>query len=341
MKTRLVPLDSVRGLAAIGVACFWHYQHYIGAGFIPENAPFYSIFFSLYRGGWVLVDLFFVLSGFIFSVVYKEKILTKLISVKEYVVLRFSRLYPLHLLTLLIVAGIQVFRYKYGLGYFVFTGNTVYLFVMNLLFQQNGIFADFSFNAPSWSISVEIISYTLFFILLRRFKSIYKFIYVAIVIGSLTSLVLFPAFNPLILRSLLGFFVGCLLFESDKRIFAILAAYTAALFIYIGTWHNWPFFCTIFIFPVLIVSLLRINVLFKTFSWTPFVYLGTISYSIYLFSFPIQLVIVTVKDLTGLHVNFYSPIFFIANILFTLSIATLSYEFFEKRVQSLIRLRLI
>lgn len=32
---RLEPLDTLRGIAAIGVAIFWHYQH-----FKPEVYPF-------------------------------------------------------------------------------------------------------------------------------------------------------------------------------------------------------------------------------------------------------------------------------------------------------------
>ncbi|MFC3771488.1 acyltransferase family protein, partial [Paenibacillus sp. GCM10012303] len=95
INNRLSALDSLRGIAAIGVAFFWHYQH-----FIPQSeSPFRSIAYWFYQYGWLLVDFFFVLSGFIFAYVYTEKIAGRTITFKQYSLLRVSRLYPLHIIT--------------------------------------------------------------------------------------------------------------------------------------------------------------------------------------------------------------------------------------------------
>ena len=78
------------------------------------------------------MDLFFALSGFIFFWLYAEAITERRVSAREFFVLRFSRLYPLHLATLLAVAAEQTLFLHLTGRYFVYGGNDGYHFLLNL-----------------------------------------------------------------------------------------------------------------------------------------------------------------------------------------------------------------
>ncbi|MEH2612452.1 peptidoglycan/LPS O-acetylase OafA/YrhL [Bradyrhizobium sp. AZCC 1693] len=95
---RLHELDSLRALAAIGVVG-WHYASHFGAAPLPWlMAPFY-------RHGELLVDFFFVLSGFVLARAYwnDQRSATFANNVRE----RIARMYPLHFATLCAVAVMQ------------------------------------------------------------------------------------------------------------------------------------------------------------------------------------------------------------------------------------------
>ena len=118
---RIAYMDGLRGIAALLIAVFWHYQHFSGlyqpGGAIVTDVPYYGFapFRLLYKYSFIAVDLFFLLSGFIFSYVYAAKIAHRHIGIKRFAINRFSRLYPLHLATLLYVAVLAwTYRSHYG-----------------------------------------------------------------------------------------------------------------------------------------------------------------------------------------------------------------------------------
>lgn len=101
----------------------------------------------------------------------------------------------------------------------------IYYFLLNLLFIQNGwIHTDWSFNSPSWSVSVELLAYFLFFFIIRTLsKKSYKiytafiiFIYIGLIL-QITSINL-PMFNSQVGKVLLCFFTGCLLSKFQELI---------------------------------------------------------------------------------------------------------------------------
>src|ERR1700760_4728283 len=106
-EQRFLPVDSLRGLAAAGIAFFYHYRAFDPAKtfLFQENLSF------LYNDGGLLVNFFFVLSGFIFSTFFSEKIFRNDISTDTFFINRISRLYPLHLLTLVVVTILVAERY--------------------------------------------------------------------------------------------------------------------------------------------------------------------------------------------------------------------------------------
>ena len=104
---RFYLLDIARGVAAIVVAIF-HYKLFYAynlssENFVIQNQPFYDYIKLIYEYGWIAVQFFFLLSGFIFFKLYLNKIKRKNLSFYNFLILRISRLYPLHFITLVIV----------------------------------------------------------------------------------------------------------------------------------------------------------------------------------------------------------------------------------------------
>jgi peptidoglycan/LPS O-acetylase OafA/YrhL len=142
---RLHLLDALRGIAALAVV-FWHWQHF-GAG-----RPLETLFWPFYHGGGHAVEFFFLLSGAIFYWLYAQR----LPSARIFFWLRFSRLYPLHLLAFLAILGHPFIYPQEG---------THALLHLTL---TNGWAPGHSFNAPAWSISVECFLYAVFYLTVRQ-----------------------------------------------------------------------------------------------------------------------------------------------------------------------------
>ncbi len=360
---RLRPLDSLRGFAAIGVAFFWHYKHFNYTYFAanPESLPLYSLFKWFYLCGWNLVDFFFVLSGFIFMHVYSKQISNDDINQRTFFILRISRLYPLHVITLFIVAFIQYYRFFSGKGFFQCDINDLYHLILNLLFIQAGFFEDgLSFNGPSWSLSCEMVAYILFFYVLKKQKNPLPVFILFIFAGMsiLQKQLNVPLFNASMGKMLIGFFVGCISFSLNNKIHELEKNKKNMLFItilvfsliigimvhkagYIKIFGHWERVMPLLVYPLLILVTLNVFFLYKFFSIKPFTYLGDLSYSIYLIHFPVQLMMVTFLPMTGIVPNYKSWTGLAIFIFTTIIIAALSFHFVEKPLQSFIRRKFI
>ena len=213
-------LDALRGIAALSVV-FWHWQHFFFDGtkqstaFAIARQPLYGLFEPFYRQGWRAVDLFFCLSGFIFFWLFSEAIARRETSAREFFVLRFSRLYPLHSLTLLLVAAAQGFiRWRSG-SYFVYAPNAAFHFALQTVFASNwGFGEEQTFNGPVWSVSVEVLCYVVFFLgcFLRLNRWWLLGVFAAV------GCCLQAADLPLVGRGVFSFFMGGLAF----RVFGLL-----------------------------------------------------------------------------------------------------------------------
>ena len=125
-----------------------------------------------------------MISGYIFFWKYGSAIAKNEISFKKFAIWRFSRLYPLHFVTLILVAIMQFIFFKQNGVFFVYADNSIKDFVLQL-FMANFWLPEpvHSFNGPIWSVSVEIIAYIVFFVSLRFFgKCFYKLFLVFIIL---------------------------------------------------------------------------------------------------------------------------------------------------------------
>jgi peptidoglycan/LPS O-acetylase OafA/YrhL len=306
-----------------------------------------------------MVDLFFILSGFIFFNIYGERISNNKLSFKEFAILRFSRLYPLHWLALIIIFTIQIFRKALNFPSFLSTySQNIGLLLLNIPMLQNGwITTNFSFNGPSWSISIEIMMYLLFFAVFYHSRLTKKYVVYCLLLIYLGIVMTFSGqntafFNGQVSRGLMGFFIGCITGEvynycnkNEKHgliftAFCFVAVVSLIIFPVIygyGILRNWVLIYTFAFFPAFVFLIIRVKVLSRLFSIKPFVYLGNLSYSIYLLHYPIQLIIKTVDEYIGLKINYSSKIFFMVFIIIVIAISHCAYYYFEKSMQNYIR----
>jgi peptidoglycan/LPS O-acetylase OafA/YrhL len=169
---RFHSLDVLRGVAALCVVIYhWQlfFRDFRAAGKPLANyLPLWPLFSPVYEEGRRAVDLFFSLSGFIFFWLYAEGIRRGRVGGKEFAALRLSRLYPLHLATLLLV--VLEIHFASGMAEPLFEThyNDGYHFLLQLFMASSwGFEKGFSFNGPIWSVSVEVLLYIAFFFLCR------------------------------------------------------------------------------------------------------------------------------------------------------------------------------
>jgi peptidoglycan/LPS O-acetylase OafA/YrhL len=164
----LYALDLIRVIAAyVVVLSHWNvlfWDPLTGSNTDLSILPFAPYLYPFYHSGSKAVDLFFLLSGFVFFWLYRQRISSKDISISEFARVRFARLYPLHLATLLIVgAGQWALVKNWGFSYLQ-TKNDLPHFALNVFFASSwGLEVGPSFNTPIWSVSVEVLIYTVFF----------------------------------------------------------------------------------------------------------------------------------------------------------------------------------
>jgi peptidoglycan/LPS O-acetylase OafA/YrhL len=121
---------------------------------IPSD---YFLLKHIFYEGYAGVSFFFILSGFILTHSYKDRLLSNKISALFFYKTRIARIYPLHLLTF-IIAALLLQPFQLGIGYLVrFASN---LTLTQSFFPFRSVY--FTFNAPSWSISDEMFFYFLF-----------------------------------------------------------------------------------------------------------------------------------------------------------------------------------
>ena len=143
---RLLALDGLRGLAALLVV-FYHIgwpNHLTNSNFV--------------RNGYLAVDLFFILSGFVIFQNYADRI-GSMKDARDFMCLRFFRIYPLHFVTLALLASVELLKLLSQNVLLTpseqapFTGNnSIAALMANILLVQGlHTLAGSSWNIPSWN----------------------------------------------------------------------------------------------------------------------------------------------------------------------------------------------
>ncbi len=372
-------LDALRGIAALGVVVYhWNHFFYIGTAkpsIDLTRLPFFRVLRLCYTQGWEAVDLFFCLSGFIFFWLYRHKISKRETTTKEFFLLRFSRLYPLHFLTLIFVTVWQMFMLRRYGAFFVYGNNDLYHFVLQLFFASDwGFEKGLSYNGPIWSVSVEVLCYAAFF-LVCRLNWLRWWQHAAMICLGYVVATYGPAFVG---RGIFSFFIGGAAFYLYKALasrgisplalkvltFCLLLFWALQTFnLYMSILykfyraHVWREnfelfgrdlagefiqFCTLYayrglLFPLSIVTLALWETSYGAFAKRT-AFLGNLSYSSYLLHFPLQMVVVALFRTFKLDFNFfYKPISMLLFFVVLIPLSLGSFQLFERKCQRAIR----
>ena len=298
-SVRLVRLDGLRGLAALGVALhhvFFHFANWPFAN-VALASPLEATAQWLQLWGWTMVDLFFVLSGYVFAHVYlRGSSMGSRNGLADFAVARFARLYPLHLVMLLLIA-----LFTFGKG-----ANTPFAFAANLLMAQAFLrpFAT-SFDQPAWSLSVECLCYLLF--ALSAFAGRSALLWASGIAALWGAAMLIahgqpggPWVQDALPRGFLGFFLGQGLWHGRGWLARIPAPFLA-LGVIAGLWLQTGAYSpllplTLIAWPSALLLCLKMRVM----GGRVMIWLGDRSYGIYLVNLPIVMAAVALIDRAGL-----------------------------------------
>ena len=131
---KLIGLEVLRFLAAFAILIF-HYRHLAFVAdkpvdLVPERLPLYWLLWPIQDSGAFGVWVFWCISGFIFFWKYGQVVSQRRLGGYKFFILRFSRLYPLHLATLLFVAVMQSVYFAKNLVYYIYPTNDTGHFIL-------------------------------------------------------------------------------------------------------------------------------------------------------------------------------------------------------------------
>lgn len=282
-------LTGLRGFAALWVVSF----HFMDAtNLLFPASKHLNWFFSAGGSG---VPLFFILSGFILIHTYRDKFAR--FTWREYsnfIGLRLARIYPAYLAALAAMVFLVLLAALTGKPY---TAESYPLSVLPfeaLMLHQWLPTEFFGWNYPDWSVSAEWFAYLFVFpIAIWLLKRLAGVSHLVIIVLTLTVCVLEPTVRAgwcISMVSLL-FLVGALLCDLRHRLMPSLPRHldlVAAVLFFGGLWFA-PEFLQRFPGAFLIVIGLLLLGLSRADGWVsrllatrPVVFLGVISYSIYL-----------------------------------------------------------
>ncbi|RYU90530.1 acyltransferase [Mucilaginibacter terrigena] len=152
-------LDGLRGVAALAVVAF----HFMEMVYLPPQ--------NFLAHGFLAVDFFFCLSGFVIGYAYDDRV--GKIGVIEFFKSRGIRLHPLVILGSIL--GLLSFLFDPFGGHpeLYGTGKIVLVFLSSILLIPYPVIADrafnlFSFNAPAWSLFWEYVANIIYALVLYK-----------------------------------------------------------------------------------------------------------------------------------------------------------------------------
>lgn len=219
-KPHFLILDGLRGVAAILVVIYH----------LLEALHFDDLSTHPVRHGYLAVDFFFLLSGFVVGYAYDDRWGT--MSVGEFFRIRLVRLHPMLILGVIIGAiGFYFDPFTNGMAntsLLKLIGVTLIAFTLLPQPDIRGWGETHVLNGPSWSLLQEYIGNILYALFVRKFSKTVLAVFVALCAGLTLWLASwrehfgtgwgYDTFYIAVIRMLFPFFAGLLLFRTGKMI---------------------------------------------------------------------------------------------------------------------------
>lgn len=339
---RIQSLTGIKGFGAIVIAFLVHYQ-VMCEGFFPFSTFFPFLSFR----GFFFVEMFFLISGFGMTLGYEERIRTHAIDFNQYIKKRIFVFFPLHIISLVLCALFQVlYIHKMGRAIF-YEGTDVCNFVLNCLLLQSGLIGYIeTFNAPSWYLSVIVMIFVVYYVIVYHSKCKRNIFRYMGLIAIISIIVLYndfeyPIFNMFTARGFLSYYTGMVIArlyqknnaENGRLGFIGLVVILLSV-VYYYLYPNHPFTGNLrIIYGVVIIPSLAISVIFnkilrQIFSSKLLVSLGNMSMEIFLLHYPVMFCIKTLDVYLGFNVDYKSRFMVFVYIVLVLCSA---FIFFKSR----------
>jgi len=305
MKLNYRPeIDGLRALAVISVVLY--------------HAKFSIFNFNIFSGGFLGVDIFFVISGYLITlIILKELSVSKKFSFINFYERRVRRIIPAFFFILILISPLA-WLILLPFDYIVYAKSNISaaLFYSNYFFWKDQLVyaSESALLKPllhTWSLSIEEQFYILFpLIFIFFWKYLRKYLLIILILGLVISLIFsdfisyqFPTFNFYNLLSrgwelLAGSLVALIQFKNYKIIKKTFLPYISlctffviiiALLYFDSSVRNPSLltFIPVISTSILIYSLSHQSLVKSFLSLSAFVKLGLISYSLYLWHFPL------------------------------------------------------
>lgn len=342
---RIYSLDFLRIVAAVFII-FHHYQQLTGVFFTGE--------LNFHGGNFdfgYLVELFFILSGFLaYNIVDKKEL-----SFSEFFLSKLKRLLPLVFISC-IVYEIFLFLYKREGNGFWILGPDISIWDtivsglgLQCVWKADGILV----NNPVWYISSLLLSYVIFFFLIyigRRKKLEITYLFVAMILLGVSILechLQLPFFNQNAARGYCAFFFGLVFahFTHGKKItwkhsmvcFFLVAGMTYGMANYFQYFENGIRYIMIFIYYPALILLFIGSPLKQMLNYKFIGILGKITYDMYVWHVPILLLLYIISNKKPELINFdlrYTMYAFAGGMVI---VGIISHYLIDRPIQRLLR----
>lgn len=282
---------SLTGLKGIFICCI------VITHTLPETPLFNSIpgsaFLKLY-GGLLGNIMFFMLSGYLISLGYQQRIRNRQLCFRDFFMRRLSKLYPMYIIS-------NLMAFPTHIAFFGASAFNLKRIVMTVLLQSGGgLDPVFPYNGPTWFLSALFVCYVLYYVIAFHAKHTTQyrcFIGAGIVLGY--TLNLYTLNIPFCFNqngfAYMSFFIGCALAEilpqlshkvrvvSEPFGFSFLV-FSLFLLMRYGVEIISGSVGTAFAFvicPLILMLASGNNLISKILATKPFAFWGTVSVSVY------------------------------------------------------------
>lgn len=329
-------LDGLRGVACLFIILL-HKAKLFQISIYQNDAAR-----SFIDNGYLFVDLFFVLSGFVIAVTYKKKITEGKISISSFLRGRLAKIYPIHFITMSVFIILEMISNRSYMPTFDMIKTTLHqaLLIHGIVFSDK--FGGWNF--PSWFVSVIFWIYLLYALYLKYGERINSLALSLLFLIAIPILITWRAkhgwdttFKYGIYRGICGFWAGHILANYilcpyfvkigryKRTLLEALSFALMAYFLWASSGGN--LLAAFFYIPSVMVILsltLTGGLIGKVLSARPIVRLGGLSYYIYMLHIPVFTIFENKSPLRG-------DAGFMTATLFTL-FAAIAFDFIIRRL---------